>query len=154
MNKKFKILFSRMIFFFSINIDFKKYYKNFFQGCYKKVEDMAIKHLNWVIGISVGVLALQILGIIFAFCLCKAIGHDRDYHYKYWHRDVADRIPQSQAHNPQNISEQQTFLQNLQWISNSKQKRLLLFDGHPLSVYLHGWEEQIVLMFFDDENSK
>lgn len=25
----------------------------------------------------------QILGIIFAFCLCKAVGNERDYHYKY-----------------------------------------------------------------------
>jgi hypothetical protein len=53
------------------------------QGCYKTVYDMMISNLNIVIGVSVGVLAVQILGIIFAFCLCKAIGNDRDYHYKY-----------------------------------------------------------------------
>jgi tetraspanin-18 len=53
------------------------------KGCYKTVYDMMISNLNIVIGVSVGVLAVQILGIIFAFCLCKAIGNDRDYHYKY-----------------------------------------------------------------------
>ena len=44
---------------------------------------MMISNLNLVVGIAVGVLSLQILGIIFAFCLCKAIGNDRDYPYKY-----------------------------------------------------------------------
>jgi len=53
------------------------------QGCYDRVKDFMLMHYWWVIGVSVGVLALQILGIIFAFCLCKAIGSDRDYHYKY-----------------------------------------------------------------------
>ena len=35
------------------------------------------------IGVFVGAIAIQVLGIIFAFCLCKAIGNERDYHYKY-----------------------------------------------------------------------
>ena len=55
----------------------------YLQGCYKVVKDRLISHLHIVIGTACGVLALQILGIIFAFCLCKAIGNDRDYHYKY-----------------------------------------------------------------------
>ena len=55
----------------------------FLQGCYDAVRDKVLSNLQIVIGVSVGVLALQILGIIFAFCLCKAIGNDRDYHYKY-----------------------------------------------------------------------
>jgi len=52
-------------------------------GCYEKVKNKLISNLTIVIGVACGVLALQILGIIFAFCLCKAIGNDRDYHYKY-----------------------------------------------------------------------
>ncbi len=55
-----------------------------FQGCYDRVSNFVIEHLNVVMGVSVGVIAVQILGIIFAFCLCKAVGSDRDhYHYKY-----------------------------------------------------------------------
>ena len=57
-----------------------------FQGCYDTVKDVMVSNFNIVVGVAVGVLALQILGIIFAFCLCKAIGNDRDYHYKYWPR--------------------------------------------------------------------
>jgi len=57
----------------------------FSQGCYKAVEDLIISNVSIVVGVASGVLGLQILGIIFAFCLCKAIGNDRDrdYHYKY-----------------------------------------------------------------------
>ena len=61
-------------------------YFSSFQGCYDTVYNLMLTHYWWVIGVSVGVLGLQILGIIFAFCLCKAIGSDRDYHYKYWPR--------------------------------------------------------------------
>ena len=69
----------------------------YFQGCYDRVKDFMLMHYWWVIGVSVGVLALQILGIIFAFCLCKAIGSDRDYHYKYWPRAERGEIdPSSQ----------------------------------------------------------
>jgi len=56
------------------------YYTN---GCYESVINKALENQHIVIGVSVGILALQILGIIFSFCLCKAIGKDRDYHYKY-----------------------------------------------------------------------
>jgi len=53
------------------------------KGCYQAVEDLIISNVSIVVGVASGVLGLQILGIIFAFCLCKAIGNDRDYHYKY-----------------------------------------------------------------------
>ena len=99
----------------------------FFQGCYEAVINKAVENQHVVIGVSVGILALQILGIIFSFCLCKAIGKDRDYHYKYWHRDnAASTHPNAASRRPssgnkqqpqQQESEQQTFLQNLQWIS-------------------------------------
>ncbi len=52
-------------------------------GCYDKVNQILINNMNVVIGAAAGVIAVQILGIIFAFCLCKAVGGERDYHYKY-----------------------------------------------------------------------
>ena len=55
----------------------------FFQGCYKTVYDWIITNLNIVIIVAVAILGVQILGIIFAFCLCKAVGSERDFHYKY-----------------------------------------------------------------------
>ena len=61
------------------------------------MKDRLISHLHIVIGTACGVLALQILGIIFAFCLCKAIGNDRDYHYKYWPRSTKDDLQQGAA---------------------------------------------------------
>ena len=90
---------------------------SFFQGCFEAVKNKALENQHMVIGVSVGILALQILGIIFAFCLCKAIGKDRDYHYKYWHRDnaAAPNAASRPSGKPQQESEQQTFLQNLQW---------------------------------------
>ena len=54
-----------------------------FQGCYETVYDHLISRLNIVIGVVVGVVAVQLLGIIFAFCLCHSVGNERDYHYKY-----------------------------------------------------------------------
>ena len=53
------------------------------QGCYERVYDHLISRLNIVIGVVVGVVAVQLLGIIFAFCLCHSVGNERDYHYKY-----------------------------------------------------------------------
>lgn len=53
------------------------------QGCYDTVRSWITQHLNLVIGIAAAVIGIQILGIIFAFCLCKAVGHDHDYRYKY-----------------------------------------------------------------------
>lgn len=52
-------------------------------GCYETVKNSMTANLNIVVGVAASILALQILGIIFSFCLCKAIGNDRDYHYKY-----------------------------------------------------------------------
>jgi len=52
-------------------------------GCYETVYDHLISRLNIVIGVVVGVVAVQLLGIIFAFCLCHSVGNERDYHYKY-----------------------------------------------------------------------
>lgn len=52
-------------------------------GCYQVVDDWIVGNLNIVIGTAVGVIGIQILGIIFAFCLCKAVSNERDYHYKY-----------------------------------------------------------------------
>ena len=129
-----------------------------FQGCYDAVRDKVLSNLQIVIGVSVGVLALQILGIIFAFCLCKAIGNDRDYHYKYWHRGAAASeaaIVRQQQHPSQEQlqSEKRTFLQNLnwkmQWIitfrvskkllccakkQERREKRHFHWGRHPLSV--------------------
>ena len=55
------------------------------QGCYDRIQDWVRLNLNIVIGTAVGVIGLQILGIIFAFCLCKAVSSERNYHrgYKY-----------------------------------------------------------------------
>lgn len=53
------------------------------KGCYKTVYDWIITNLNIVIIVAVAILGVQILGIIFAFCLCKAVGSERDFHYKY-----------------------------------------------------------------------
>jgi len=57
---------------------------NMNKGCYDTVNTWITEHLNIVIGTAVAVIGVQILGIIFAFCLCKAVSHERDYRaYKY-----------------------------------------------------------------------
>jgi len=56
---------------------------NMNKGCYNKFKNWVQQNLNLVIGAVVGVAAVQLLGIIFSFCLCKAVGNERDYHYKY-----------------------------------------------------------------------
>jgi len=56
---------------------------NMNKGCYETVNTWITEHLNIVIGTAVAVIGVQILGIIFAFCLCKAVSHERDYRYKY-----------------------------------------------------------------------
>jgi len=53
------------------------------KGCLNKFTYVVRNNLNLVIGTIVGVAALQLLGIIFAFCVCKAVGAERDFHYKY-----------------------------------------------------------------------
>ena len=53
-------------------------------GCYDKLIMMIKEYLNIVIGAVVLVVAVQLLAIIFSFCLCRAVGKERDYsHYKY-----------------------------------------------------------------------
>jgi len=58
---------------------------NFNKGCYDKIKRWIQDNLNIVIGTAAGVIGLQVLGIIFAFCLCKAVSSERNYHrgYKY-----------------------------------------------------------------------
>lgn len=53
------------------------------KGCLNKFVYLVRENLNLVIGIVVGLAALQLLGIIFAFCVCRAVGVERDFHYKY-----------------------------------------------------------------------
>jgi len=57
----------------------------FDKGCYDRIDEWIRGNLNIVLGTAVGVIGLQILGIIFAFCLCKAVSSERNYHrnYKY-----------------------------------------------------------------------
>lgn len=53
-------------------------------GCYDKLIMLIQDYLNLVIGAVVIVVAVQLLAIIFSFCLCRAVGKERDYsHYKY-----------------------------------------------------------------------
>jgi len=52
-------------------------------GCYNKFSHIVTDNLNMVIGVVVVLAATQLLAIIFSFCLCRAVGQDRDYHYKY-----------------------------------------------------------------------
>jgi len=52
-------------------------------GCYNKFTTMANNNIDMVIGVVVVVAATQLLAIIFSFCLCRAVGQERDYHYKY-----------------------------------------------------------------------
>jgi len=58
---------------------------NFNIGCYDKIKNWIQLNLTIVIGTAAGVIGLQVLGIIFAFCLCKAVTSERNYHrgYKY-----------------------------------------------------------------------
>jgi len=52
-------------------------------GCYAALNSHLTINRDLVIGSVVGVAAAQLLAIVFAFCLCRAVGHERDYHYKY-----------------------------------------------------------------------
>lgn len=52
-------------------------------GCYDKLQKNIADNLDLAIGAVAVVAAAQLLAIIFAFCLCKAVGVERDYHYKY-----------------------------------------------------------------------
>jgi len=53
------------------------------RGCLNRFTMLVRENLNIVIGVVVGVAALQLVGIIFAFCVCKAVGIEQDFHYKY-----------------------------------------------------------------------
>jgi len=52
-------------------------------GCYSKVSTMVTRNVDMVIGVVVVIAATQMLAIVLSFCLCRAVGKDRDYHYKY-----------------------------------------------------------------------
>jgi len=52
-------------------------------GCHLKFQDMITTNLDMVIGVVVTLAAAQLLAIVLSFCLCKAIGRERDYRYKY-----------------------------------------------------------------------
>lgn len=43
------------------------------QGCYTAVINWVMSNLNIVIGVAIGFGAIEIVGIIFAFCLTKSI---------------------------------------------------------------------------------
>jgi len=52
-------------------------------GCVDKFTTSVADNLEIVIGAVVVVAAAQLMAIILSFCLCRAVGHERDYHYKY-----------------------------------------------------------------------
>ena len=52
-------------------------------GCYNKFTTMVNNNIDMVIGVVVVLAATQLLAIIFSFCLCRTVGQERDYHYKY-----------------------------------------------------------------------
>lgn len=54
-----------------------------YKGCFNKFTTYVTENLNIVIGTAVGIGAVQLLAIIFAFCVCKAVGAERDFSYKY-----------------------------------------------------------------------
>lgn len=43
------------------------------KGCYTAFVELIVENINIVIGIGIGLGLVQLLGIIFAFCLCKSI---------------------------------------------------------------------------------
>lgn len=53
------------------------------EGCYTKFHAMVATNRDLVIGAVVVVAAAQLLAIILSFCLCRAVGQEHDYHYKY-----------------------------------------------------------------------
>lgn len=46
------------------------------KGCYSRILEYFHSHMEIIIGIGVGLGVTQILGVIFAFCLCQAIDND------------------------------------------------------------------------------
>eukprot|EP00096_Caligus_rogercresseyi_P015736 TRINITY_DN820_c0_g1_i1.p1 TRINITY_DN820_c0_g1~~TRINITY_DN820_c0_g1_i1.p1 ORF type:complete len:293 (+),score=64.60 TRINITY_DN820_c0_g1_i1:181-1059(+) len=49
------------------------------QGCFSVIHSWIMTNLRIVIGVAIGILGIQLVGIIFAFCLCRAVGHYADY---------------------------------------------------------------------------
>jgi len=52
-------------------------------GCYTALQSHIGHNRELAIGTVAGLAALQLLAIVFAFCLCRTVGQERDYHYKY-----------------------------------------------------------------------
>ena len=53
-------------------------------GCFTKTTELIEQNLDLVIGAVVVVAAIELLAIFFSFCLCRAVGKEREYHhYKY-----------------------------------------------------------------------
>lgn len=50
-------------------------------GCYDKLQSHVETNIELTIGAVAGVAAAQLLAIVFAFCLCRAVGNERDFHY-------------------------------------------------------------------------
>nr|CAD7406223.1 unnamed protein product [Timema poppensis] len=45
----------------------------YLKGCYETFYNWLMEHINTAIGVGIGLGLLQLLGIFFAFCLCKSI---------------------------------------------------------------------------------
>nr|CAD7573707.1 unnamed protein product [Timema californicum] len=51
----------------------------YLKGCYETFYNWLMEHINTAIGVGIGLGLLQLLGIFFAFCLCKSIdGYIKD----------------------------------------------------------------------------
>jgi len=55
----------------------------YLEGCYARFHDLVASNLDLAIGSVVVVAAGQLLAIILSFCLCRAVGTERNYYYKY-----------------------------------------------------------------------
>jgi len=55
----------------------------YLEGCYVRFHDLVASNLDLAIGAVVVVAAGQLLAIILSFCLCRAVGTERNYYYKY-----------------------------------------------------------------------
>ena len=65
-----------------MNENYNQSYANI--GCYDMFHDAIKMELTIVIGVAVALAAVELLAMIFAFCLCRAAGKEQDYHhYKY-----------------------------------------------------------------------
>jgi hypothetical protein len=55
-----------------------------FQGCFNKFTNYVQENLNIVIGTVVGIAAVQLLAIIFAFCVCRVSRSRVKYLSQWW----------------------------------------------------------------------